>query len=364
MKIVFFVNIIRQARCIRRIEDFINRGYEVEVYGFDRAGDNRKLPNFHYTIIGKVSRTTSYFKRLMMMKQAIKKVMVNQDKDVVYYIFNLDVAIAFALNGGINKKYIYEISDLMELEVGNRVVSSVLTWLNKVITRHSIETIVTSPGFKDYLFPNQKVNNISIVANKLNKNIMLLPKPRVKEFIIDDLTIGFTGAIRNEAIYNFIETVGVHFPNIKLKFHGIFTDDKIYSNKIQNAIAKYKNVSYYGPFKNPDDFPEIYSNIDMVLCLYTAKGNDRVLEPNKLYEAIYFEKPIIVSKNTFTGNFVEEKNIGYTVNGENCEDIIRFLKSITKEDYMQKVHNCSQIPKKDSIDNTDNLFYKLSNIIN
>ena len=63
-------------------------------------------------------------------------------------------------------------------------------------------------------------------------------------------------------------------------------------------------------------------------------------------------------------NFVEEKNIGYTVNGENCEDIIRFLKSITKEDYMQKVHNCSQIPKKDSIDNTDNLFYKLSNILN
>lgn len=363
MKICFISNIIRQARCIRRIEDFMNNGYTVIATGFDREGDNRNLPTFQHAIIGKISRTSSYLKRLIMMKRAIKTVMANQNDDTVYYIFSLDVAIAFMLNGGIRKKYIYEISDLMELEVGNRVVSAVLTWLNKIVVRHSIETIVTSPGFKDYLFPNQKVDNISIVANKLNKRILDLPRHRDKTFDINNITIGFTGAIRNAAIYNFIEVVGESFPNIRLRFHGIFTDDKIYSAKIQNAIAKYDNVSYHGPFRNPNDFPEIYSDIDMVLCLYTAQGNDKVLEPNKLYEAIFFEKPIIVSKNTFTGNYVEENRIGYTVNGEDVNDIKLFLSSITTDGYVERVHNCSLIPKDMLIDNTTHLFTKLKNIL-
>lgn len=363
MKIVFIINILRQARCLRRVEDFMNNGYSVIATGFDREGDNRALPSFQHKIIGHISRTTSYFKRLLMMKNAIKEEQTKHDKDVVYYIFSLDVAIAFLLAGGLRKRYMYEVSDLMELEVGNRVVSVVLTWINKFIIRRSIETIVTSPGFEDYLFPNQKLKNISIVANKLNKKIIEQPKHRDKTFDINNLTIGFTGAIRNAAIYNFIEVVGESFPNIKLRFHGIFTDDKVYSVKIQNAIAKYDNISYHGPFKNPYDFPEIYSNIDMVLCLYTAKGNDKVLEPNKLYEAIYFEKPIIVSKGTFTGAYVEERHIGYTVNGEDKESIKLFLQSLTMQGYIERKNNCAKIPKTDLIDNTTHLFEKLESIL-
>jgi len=364
MKIVFLINILRQARCIRRVEDFIAHGYNVEVCGFDREGDNRALPSFKHKIIGHISRTTSYFKRLLMMKNAIKVELAKHDGEVVYYIFSLDVAIAFLLAGGVRRGYMYEVSDLMELEVGNRVVSIVLTWINKFIIKHSIETVITSTGFEDFLFPNQKLNNISIVANKLNKKILDLPKPQNRIFDINNITIGFTGAIRNVAIYNFIEVVGESFPNISLKFHGIFTDDKVYSTKIQNAIAKYDNVSYHGPFKNPNDFPEIYSNIDMVLCLYTAKGNDKVLEPNKLYEAIYFEKPIIVSKNTFTGAYVEERHIGYTVNGEDKKSIKLFLESLRMHGYNERKNNCAKIPKKDLIDDTTPLFNKLELILN
>lgn len=363
MRIVFFVNIIRQARCIRRIEDFINRGYEVEIYGFDREGDNRKLPSFEHTIIGRVSRTKSYFYRLKMMFKRIRDIIKSQNENNLFYIFSLDVAIAYLLAGGLRRKYIYEVSDLMELEVNNKILSKWLVSINRFLIKKSLITIMTSPGFAHYFFKEKIPSNICIIPNKLNRKVISLQKPRPREFNPKEITIGFTGAIRNEAIYNFIEVVGVYFPNIRLNFHGIFTDDKIYSTKIQNAIAKYNNVNYFGPFKNPDDFPEIYSNIDMVLCLYTAKGNDKILEPNKLYEAIFYEKPIIVSKDTYTGKFVEDRNIGYTVNGENHEDIIRFIRSITKEDYKDKVFNCARIAKEDSIDNTDNLFNSLTNIL-
>ena len=62
-KVVFITNILRQPRCIRRIQDFIDRGYGVKVYGFDRGGDCRVLPPFAHECIGVVSNETSYLKR-------------------------------------------------------------------------------------------------------------------------------------------------------------------------------------------------------------------------------------------------------------------------------------------------------------
>lgn len=360
MKLVFFVNIVRQARCIRRIEDFIGNGYNVDVFGFDRDGDNRKLPSFSHKIIGCISRSTSYFNRLKMMCRAIKNVLKSQDRDVVYYLFSLDVALAFFIAGGSNRKYIYEVSDLMELEVNNSILSKVLIIINRHIINKSLETIMTSPGFADFYFGENIPSHISILPNKLNRKVLNLPKPAVRYFDEREIAIGFTGAIRSKAVYNFIEVVGNHFPNIKIRFHGIFTDDKIYGKKIQAAIQKYANVEYYGTFKNPDDFPEIYSHIDLVLSLYTSHGNDKVLEPNKLYEAIFYEKPIVVSENTYTGDYVKNVQIGYTVNGEDCNSIMNFLNSLTREGYEQRVQNCKQIPKSESVDNVDALFDKLS----
>ena len=365
MKIIFFVNIMRQARCIRRIEDFINNGYDVEVYGFDREGDNRNLPSFNHTIIGEISSKTSYYKRLIMMVNSIKSATKHQEEEnAIYYIFSLDVAIAFLMSGNWNRKYIYEVSDLMELEVGNKIISNMLIKCNQFVIKQSVETIMTSPGFERFLFPSHKLNNITIIQNKLNRHIIDLHAPKQRTFDINNIVIGFTGAIRNEAIYNFVNVIGEDFPNIHLKFHGIFTDDKVYANKIKASIEKYKNIEYCGPFKNPNDFPEIYSNIDMVLSLYTAKGNDKVLEPNKLYEAIYYEKPIIVSKDTFTGDFVESQEIGFTVNGEDKNDIKNFLNSITTKDYLLRSKNCASIAKSNLIDDSSILFDKLKNILN
>ena len=122
-KIVFITNILRQPRCIRRINDFIARDYNVKVYGFDRAGDNRALPSFEYECIGINSNEDSYPKRLLKMKESISKVILREGKDSVFYIFSLDNAIAARLAYR-NLLYIYEISDLMELQINNRILSN------------------------------------------------------------------------------------------------------------------------------------------------------------------------------------------------------------------------------------------------
>ena len=39
-KIVFILTSISQPRCIKRVKSFINSGFEVKIYGFDRGAYN------------------------------------------------------------------------------------------------------------------------------------------------------------------------------------------------------------------------------------------------------------------------------------------------------------------------------------
>ena len=65
MKIVFVLNGIYKSRCLKRVEEFIDNGYQVDVYGY--AWDN-DIPNvsdkFQIEVIGHQSVHFSYLKRL------------------------------------------------------------------------------------------------------------------------------------------------------------------------------------------------------------------------------------------------------------------------------------------------------------
>lgn len=356
MKIVFFVNILRQTRCIRRINDFVSRGYNVKVYGFDREGDNRAIPSFNYTCLGVISREQSYASRFLMMYKQISKVVKEEGTDCLYYIFSLDVAMATLFH--IKPiTYIYEISDLMELELSNKFVSRVLQKINRFILKRSQINVFTSEGFIRYYYKSSKLDKNLILPNKLNNKCLSLPAPKNHEFDENNIKFSFTGAIRNESIYRFVETIG-KMRQHEVHLYGIFSDKLNW----WELVEKYSNVYYHGPFKNPDDFPKIYSEVDIVVCYYFSFGNDVYLEPNKLYEAIFYEKPIVVSKDTFLGDKVSEINVGYVIDGTSEEKIIDFVRSITRIDYNQKVQSARNINKCDSVDNPEDLFNALNKL--
>lgn len=363
--IIFYVNIIRQARCIRRIEDFIAHGFNVKVYGFDRAGDNRKLPDFDYEILGTISKTQSYSSRLLMMKKAIdRSLKQNPASDQLFYLFNFDVALAFLMNPRTWKsRYLYEVSDLMELTLSNPILSKTLARINKTIISHSFETVFTSEGFIPFFYDKKNPANLSLLPNKLNKRCENWQRPTPQPSPNTHFKIGFAGAIRSKAVLNFAKIVGEQFPEMELLFYGIFTDDGLYSPLIRSTIEQYENLHFLGPFRNPDDFPTIYENIDLVLSLYSNHGNDRYLEPNKYYEALFFAKPIIVSIGTYIGEKVTRQNVGFAIDGENEQAIIDFLKSLNAKDCYQKAMACSQIPTIDLLDHTDSFFKKLQDKI-
>ena len=358
-KIVFLVNVLRQARCVRRIEDFIARGYEAKVYGYNRVGGKTDPLSYDTTLLATISTESSYFERLKMMRSTIRDVVKKEGTDCMYYLFNYDVALAF-LTVNRKSRYVYEISDLMELMVGNVLVKKGLIAINKWMMRGAELNVFTSEGFLDFYYSKSENRSKTIVIpNKLNKKCLTMPYPKTTVFDEKKIRFSFTGAIRSEALYNFINAISM--TNHEMHLFGVYTDDKVFGKKIKSLVESKNNIFYHGKFKNPDDFPEIYSMIDVVVSLYTASDNDKYLEPNKLYEALFYHKPIVVAARTFLGDKVQQLNAGYLIDVEKTMDYERVIKEISALSYRDKVESICKLDSNFAIDDPTLLFEKIEN---
>ena len=311
-KIVFVINSVRQARCVRRVEEFIERGYKVDTYGFDREGDYRALPTFPLNVVGTFQNGTNYFNRLRDIRSAIKDNIANKynPDDTIFYLFNLDVVLGFRSAFGKKYKYIYEVSDLAELVVGNPLTREFLIWQNYRSMKNAFHVVFTSEGFCDFYnkIPREK---ISVIPNKVSTNCPIVENI-VRVFNPNKIKIGFVGIIRFETVLKFAIVCNT-LNNIEFHLFGLISNGDEYALELEKLAKESNNITLHGPFQNPKDLPSIYESIDMVLSAYPPTPGVIYAEPNKLYEAIYFRCPIIVNEGTFLGKKVERLNVGYVI---------------------------------------------------
>lgn len=352
-EVIFIINSIQQQRCIKRIEEFIENGYRVKAYGFSRSDVVPTLPQgFEIEIIGSFSNSLSYFKRLKLMYKALKPIFDKyKNENIVYYYFLLDVALVCRLLS--NQIYIYEESDLMHTYLPTKLLRSLFNFIDRRIIKKSLFTVMTSEGFVQYHFGETLPANVHIIPNRLNLKIESVQKKGKKNTNINSLRFAFVGGARFDSVFNFIKVLTQNFPEHEFHFYGGVASEF-------EKFRDFPNVYYHGKFSNPIDLPEIYSNIDIVIATYDIKfDNVRFAEPNKLYEAIYFETPIIVSKDTYLAQKVKKLGVGFQVNALNDNEIVNLIQNLTNEQIEEKQKACMEIPKKMTLNKNDDFFEKL-----
>lgn len=356
-KIVFILNAVSIPRCIKRVEEFVNRGFDVDVYGFDRGGESYiKSDLFDVKIIGKHDIGQSYPIRFRIIMQSLKSLFKKYEKkDVLFYYFFFDVAFCATILS--KRPYIYEESDLPYTNINNITIRRFLSGQDKRIIKKSLLTVMTSEGFVDYHFGSKKPNNIIVIPNRINPKLMGIPfKNKITN--IEHLSFAFVGGFRYQSVLNFTLVIAEKFPQ-----HDFHAFGNIMQNQeiCEQLMATYPNVHFHGKFKNPEDLPSIYEQIDLVIAAYDATSiNAQYAEPNKLYEAIYFNTPIIVSSGTFLANKVKRLRIGYDVNALEKKEIERFINELTYEDLITKKEACKRIPNDYVINNNPKLFMFLA----
>lgn len=360
-RIVFVLNSITITRCQKRVQEFIDHGYEVDVYGFERGGETYAKPvDYSIETIGYHPVSMGYFQRLMVIVKALRKLhkKYKDQNNVVFFYFFFDVAFAASLVS--NRPFIYEESDIPYASMWCKLLRNFLKRKDKGIIRKSLLTVMTSEGFVKYHGLENEQYNILLVPNRVNPDLLKLFY-RHKKLDMKHLSIGFVGGFRYRSVINFAEVVGRDFPSIEFHVFGNIIEHK---DAIEDLDKECNNIHLHGIFRNPQDMPTVYGQLDLVLATYDATSiNAQYAEPNKIYESIFFRVPIIVSKGTFLSEKVNRLGIGFAINGLEKDEIRAFLAELTSDSITSKFNALNTIPQKDAVNENPKVFEYLSKTI-
>lgn len=356
-KIVFVFNAII-TRCVKRVEEFIEQGYEADVYAFSRGSTPYVQPqNFKINIIGEHDVSMSYLERAFIIRKSLSQLFKRyQHEDVIYYFFFFDVAsIGYLM---CKKSYIYEESDIPYTNITNKIVRNMMAYIDRQIIKKSFLTTITSEGFIEYHYGEEHPDNIIVVPNRVNERLTDYP---YNESILDEshLRFSFVGGFRYLSTLNFIKFGAKNYPQHTFSVYGNIMN---YEEELRKLAKEHANVFINGMFKNPEDLPKIYEKTDIVLANYDASSiNAQYAEPNKMYESIYFHTPIVVSSGTFLARKVARLGIGYDVDSNRESSVCSLIEKLSKDSIIECQQNAKRLPLDYSINRNPQLFEYLRN---
>lgn len=354
MKNIVFILTTLDSHARHRVDDFVTHGFDVNVYSFTRTNEKQSIDTPWPTeIIGSFTNSLPYHKRLPILINGISSVAkkYKNKKNVCFYYLGLDIAMIATFK--IMHPYIYEECDLNHTYIGNTMLRKAFEILDCYIIKKSLQTVLTSEGFLSY-HNLKNTDNITIIANKLPESIKTIHPLEPHLTDINHLSFGFAGSVRYRTITSFATILCHNYPEHEFHFFG--NVQECVKNDV-SELEKYPNCYFHGCFKSPDDLPEIYSKLDFTVATYDTKfENVRYAEPNKIYEAVYFRTPIIVSKGTFLERKTVSQKLGVAVDALSETDVRNFINNLTIEKIVALKNDISQIPIDYAVDNNEEFF--------
>ena len=358
-KIVFLVSSLSQPRAIRRVESIAALGIEVVVYGYDRGQYNCNTfsPNINVNVLGEMSKGGGYLGKVKQIKNDITHIVdAHKTENCLYYSFGF-IETFFLKKVGV--PYAYEISDIAYSTGSLGKLRPFLKPVDNGLVKHSVFTLMTSEGFKKYL--NVKNAKVIIQPNKVNRKLLGCER-KVLNKKENKYIFSFVGSIRYEPVLMFARVIGERFPQHEFHFYGVANVEAT-KQALDEMTNKYPNVKMFGAFKNPDDFERIYNSVDIVVTTYGLTFNERILDPNKLYEGILFCRPLIATKGTFLAEQVERYNCGWNIDSSTENSVAEFISMLTPE-MVNKVSAAEkEIADDFAFDNMDKLSALLSDLV-
>lgn len=350
--IVMLIGFIPNHRILRRIEVEKLIG-DVHLICWDRGSDMLPKPKEEGFIIHIISidAGSDPIKRYLPTKIFSKKakVILKQLKPDIIHVQGLDmlqIAAQYKKRHDMKTHIIYEVADLHrylvdeQKDIVHKAIKKYLLHADRMLEKYYDLLILTSEAYYDVYFKDfVKIEKMLYMANQPDLSIFDSYKKKEN----GEFTVGYIGGVRyKKQIYNLIEAARAC--NVKLLIAG-FEDEPIELEPLCKADPR---IEWIGRFEYKTQAPALYEKCDVMYSVYNADmANVRVAVPNKLYEAVYCEMPIIVAKGTYLANITQKWGVGVAVDHINTADLIKEIKLLQKTNiYNQYVNNCKKIKEK------------------
>lgn len=244
----------------------------------------------------------------------------------------------------------FEVSDLRSVFFKNQHgIKKLISWVIKKREGSFFSCVnyltVTSEKFYEERYQNLiSREKLIFLPNMPDRSIF---EPYTKKDH-DKFTIGFVGGIRY--INQMIMLVDAAKKcDVRVVFAGSAFDHD--SQRLIDYCKDKEYVKFTGEYDFKRDIVDIYESLDCVYSVYDSSiPNVRIALPNKLYEAVLCQLPIIVAKDTYLCELVESWGIGESVGYKDIDGLVSIINRLKsdKEYYNAFVNNEARM--KDTID--------------
>lgn len=228
-------------------------------------------------------------------------------------------------------KLVYEIADLpgitysQDAQFMRRLMKRWFLALERFLCTDISLLVVTSPFFWDeYYSTFVPHNKVLFVPNAPEQRLFGAYSKKAHQYF----TVGFIGSVRYPRQLKMLIDATDGMQGIRVLIAG---EGKAYT-EIEEYCRGRSHVTFHGPYNYERDIVDLYSRIDCVYAVYdTQIDNVRVALPNRLYEAIVCELPIIVADGTALGRFVTEHKIGFAIPADDINALRDVLTKMVME---------------------------------
>lgn len=237
------------------------------------------------------------------------------------------------------KNYIFEVRDLWPeapIQMGvirNKFIVKFLNYFESVVYKNAKHIIALSPGMREGVI-NAGVNpeKVSIIPNmsktdrffQREKDKNLMQRFNLHKDVFYTIHFGAMG-IANDLDYlidgfKILQYSGEE--KIYLLFAGAGGMENHLKQRCKNESIR--NVLFLGSF-DMDDIAELVNIADCSIITFKDLPILKTNSPNKFFDSLSAQKPIIVNSNGWTKDLVENNNCGAFVNPNNPEDLANLL---------------------------------------
>lgn len=333
MNVCFLLTHVPNPRMNKRIEVFKNIA-STKVICTRRASQNIWEPSqdVEHIIFDIDLPSAKHIVKRYAVSQGFQKKALNKLEEIkpnIIYAEGLDsLIIAGKYKKDHNVKVLFEVADLREnyivrpKKLANRIITDALLRKEKKAFKNVDYLVVTSPKFYDMHYKDLiSKERMLFIPNAPDAEIFKNYKKKEG----GTFTVGFIGGIRYLKQMKMLVDVAN-----EVGFDVLFAGAEGTSSEY-DEIRKYcegrKNITFTGRYNYDTEIAGLYGKVDCVFSVYDADNlNVRIALPNKLYESIICELPIIVAKGTYVSELVEQYGVGVAVSHVDKNDLEQVMR--------------------------------------
>jgi succinoglycan biosynthesis protein ExoL len=353
--LVYFGSEVRDATTVKRVQQFIDHGFAVTVFGFHRTRYNNDYePPWPHVPLG-TTIDGRYGHRLRVLAGALPKLFAHRrqfGEAAIFYARNFDqllLALLARLLGGSRAPIVYEVLDIPPILMRQGLVASLIRWIERRCLAAIDLLALSSPAFHHnyYAAVQRHAGPWFLVENKLHPSIARIARPPARRPVRDGRpwVVGYFGLIRGEETFALMARLAERLQGkVQFVFRGALTTvDKAHFHKTVNRLP---NMVYGGPYQPHADLETLYREVDFAwaLDLEHADHNSRWLLPCRFYESGYFGVPCLAVRDFEVGSVVQRHGIGFTFEQPLEDQLVRFFEALTVADYERTAGALARMP--------------------